>query len=80
MAGQPPQGYERAVLEHGDAPAQFVESVLQIEAEREEHRVQAEAALLAPGLTPAAVYQAVPHLKVGVMVQRKPVLTAGEFV
>jgi flavin-dependent dehydrogenase len=80
VAGQPPRGYERAVLEHGEAPIQFVESVRQIEAEREEHRIQAEAALLNPGVTFAEVYRAVPHLREGVEVQRKPVLTAGEFV
>jgi flavin-dependent dehydrogenase len=80
VAGQPPRGYERAVLEHGQAPEQFVASIKQVEAERAAHAAEAEAALLHPGMTRTAAYRAVPHLKPGVSVQRKPVLTAGEFV
>ncbi|MFQ6026695.1 MAG: NAD(P)/FAD-dependent oxidoreductase, partial [Dehalococcoidia bacterium] len=80
VAGQPPRGYERVVLEHGEAPAGFVESVRQIESERLEHRVEAEAALTQSGGSPETAYNTVPHLRPGVQVQPKPVLTAGEFV
>ena len=81
VAGQPPRGYERVVLEQGQAPAQFVASVQAVEAERAERR--ARLAVLAgssPDITRTPLYQAVPRLAAGVAVQRKPVLAAGEFV
>ena len=34
VAGQPPRGYERVVLEHGQAPTQFIDSVHAVETER----------------------------------------------
>lgn len=80
VAGQPPRGYERVVLEHGDVPAQFTDSVQHVETER----VQRRAHLATLGTQAEAIYTAlaptVPHLAVGVRVQRKPVLAAGEFV
>ena len=36
VAGQPPVGYERAVLAHGETPRRFAEAVGGIEAERSE--------------------------------------------
>ncbi len=79
VAGQPPRGYERAVLEHGQAPESFASSVQQVEADRVQRRnrwkdaistVQRQQQLLA----------AVPRLAGGASIQRKPVLGAGEFV
>ena len=40
VAGQPPRGYERVVLEHGEAPTQFVDSVHAVEAERTARRAR----------------------------------------
>jgi flavin-dependent dehydrogenase len=80
VAGQPPRGYERVVLEQGQAPPQFVESVHTVEAERTARRARLAAARTHPDLTRTALYHAVPRLADGVAVQRKPVLAEGEFV
>jgi flavin-dependent dehydrogenase len=81
VAGQPPRGYERVVLEHGEAPAQFVHSVQSVEAERAARRARLAAVVGTPAdMTHTPLYQAVPRLAPGVQVQRKPVLAAGEFV
>jgi hypothetical protein len=75
VAGQSPLGYERAVLDRGKAPEEFVRDVQAVESARTERRAELEAkgadALLAV---------AVPRLAPGVSVQRKPVLADGEFV
>ena len=68
VAGQPPRGYERAVLSHGLAPAGFINSVTGVEAERQRRRDHP----LAP--------EARPRLADGVVLQRQPVLADGEFV
>ena len=79
VAGQPPRGYERAVLEHGQAPESFASSVQQVETDRVQRRdrwkdaistVQRQQQLLA----------VVPRLADGASIQRKPVLGTGEFV
>ena len=75
VAGQPPRGYERAVLEQGRAPAEFLASVGAVESER----VQRRARLKSAG-GDSALYRTVPSLSRGVEVQRKPVLGEGEFV
>ena len=68
VAGQPPRGYERAVLSHGLAPAAFGQSVTDVEAERQRRRDNA----LRPGDQP--------RLAEGVVLQRQPVLADGDFV
>jgi hypothetical protein len=81
VAGQPPRGYERVVLEHGQAPTQFVDSVHAVEAERAARRERFMAAARShPDITRTPIYHAVPRLATGVEVQRKPVIAAGEFV
>ena len=77
VAGQPPRGYERAVLERGQAPAEFVESVRAVESDRAARRARLEAAKARPD---DPLYSVVPKLAEGVQVQRKPVLGEGEFV
>ena len=74
VAGQPPRGYERAVLNQGRAPAEFLASVGVVESERAQRRAHLKA------VGDAALYRAVPSLSKGVQVQRKPVLGEGEFV
>ena len=78
VAGQPPQGYERVVLDRGQAPEEFIESVRTVESERRS-RTQWLAALAADPQR-HQVLNAVPRLAEGVQVQRKPVLAEGEFV
>ena len=78
VAGQPPRGYERAVLDRGEAPTGFVSSVRAVESERA-RRAEWLAALRADPqrnwLLPS-----VPRLSAGTTVTRKPVLAEGEFV
>ena len=80
VAGQPPQGYERAVLRRGDAPAAFAQAVHLVEGEREGRRDAWDA--LSPGgdLRSAPLYRAVPRLAASAEVRRKPILENGEFV
>lgn len=75
VAGQSPRGYERVVLERGEAPEILTLSVSQMESGRAARRAQLSAAGSAEALRTA-----VPRLSAGVGVQRKPVLGAGEFV
>jgi flavin-dependent dehydrogenase len=81
VAGQPPRGYERVVLEHGQAPAQFIDSVHAIETERTARRARL-ATMVRPDadITCTPLYRAAPRLAPGVQVQRKPIIAAGEFV
>jgi len=78
VAGQPPRGYERVVLDRGQAPDEFVESVRAVESERQS-RSQWLAAL---GSDPQRnqILNAIPKLAEDIQVQRKPVLAEGEFV
>ena len=81
VAGQPPRGYERVVLEHGQAPTPFVDSVHVVEAERTARRAQFMAVARShPDITRTSLYHAVPRLAPGIAVQRKPIIAAGEFV
>ena len=79
VAGQPARGYERMVLERGQAPARFVNDVRAVEAERAARQALMECYLTAPADGIALVYQAVPKLRLGVRVERKPVVGDGEF-
>ena len=78
VAGQPPRGYERVVLDRGQAPEKFIESVRTVETERLS-RTQWLSALAADPQR-NQILNAVPRLAEGVQVQRKPVLGEGEFV
>ena len=78
VAGQPPRGYERVVLDRGEAPADFISSVRAVEGERTE-RVRRIAGLRSD-LQRNQILSAVPQLAAGVRVARRPVLGEGEFV
>jgi flavin-dependent dehydrogenase len=80
VAGQPPRGYERVVLEHGEAPSEFVHSVHLVESERAARRARLAAVLSHQDLQQTTLYGAVPRLTAGARVERKPVLAEGEFV
>ena len=75
VAGQPPRGYERVVLERGAAPASFVRNVRAVESARAARRAQ----LTTPGAA-ETLLASVPRLAPGVSMRRQPVLGAGEFV
>jgi flavin-dependent dehydrogenase len=77
VAGQPPRGYERVVLEHGEAPGEFVQRVRLVESERAARRAHL-AALLSHAQ--GRLSQTVPRLAAGIQVERQPVLAEGEFV
>lgn len=79
VAGQLPRGYERAVLAQGDAPVQFTDSVRLVTAERLARRQRMAAWRQAdPSLN--TLMRVIPRLAEGVVVQRQPVIAAGEFV
>lgn len=80
VAGQPPRGYERVVLEHGDAPTQFRASIRTVETERAERQARLEALRTHADFAHSPLSHAVPRLAAGVKIQRQPVLAAGEFV
>ena len=73
VAGQPPIGYERAVLDRGDAPPSFVDSVRAVEDERARRRAQLRAS------SPQAIAATVPVLAEGERIERKPVLERDAF-
>ena len=77
--GKPPQGYERVVLEKGEAPADFVEGVTAVESERAER--DAEMARIIDSAWPnrSPMLDAVPTLAGGVRLARKPVVGDGQF-
>ena len=80
VAGQPPRGYERVVLEQGEAPEDFVSSVRAVESERKARQARLAALRTHPDITRTPLYQSVPCLAEGVRVLRKPVIGEGEFV
>ena len=80
VAGQPPRGYERAVLEKGEPPEDFVNSVREVEGQRAARRVQWEEAMADARAGDTRLLMAAPKLADGVRVQRKAVLGEGEFV
>ena len=76
VAGQPPAGYERAVLAHGEAPRSFTEAVGAVERAREA-RAAAFDGRFGDGLP--RLLAAVPALMPEARLERKPVAGEGEF-
>ena len=70
VAGQPPRGYERAVLDRGDLPAGLRQSILDVESARQAR---------GEGFDPASAMDAVPVAADGVRLERRPVFADGEF-
>ena len=79
VAGQPPRGYERVVLDHGEAPTEYLAGVRTVERERAGRRARLEAVKLRSDGKRSSLYNAVPLLAPGVKVERKPVIADGEF-
>ncbi|MFN0147043.1 MAG: FAD-dependent oxidoreductase [Dehalococcoidia bacterium] len=77
-AGQPPQGYERVVIERGDAPPEFINDLHAAEGARAAR--QQSLAAIPPKARAGTLLALVPVLAPGARVERMPVLTDGEFV
>ena len=74
VAGQPPRGYERAVLGYGEPPVAFSSGVGEVEATRSARRARLAGELAGPALR-----RAVPRMAANATLQRKPVVGEGEF-
>ena len=77
VAGQPPAGYERAVLAHGETPRSFTEAVSAVERLREERAAAFDGRF---GDGRHRLLAAVPALVPGARLERKPIPGEGEFV
>ena len=80
VAGQPPRGYERAVLEQGRAPEEFLNSVKEVESFRAGRRARVEDSRTTPDTKASPLVHSVPRLAEGVLLDRKAVVGAGEFL
>ena len=79
VAGQPPQGYERMVLERGAAPTVFADSVRVVEEERVRRQAEIEGFLEPRNGQPPRILGASPKLDSRVGVERKPIPGDGAF-
>ena len=79
VAGQPPQGYERVVLERGEAPPDFVQGVAAVEQERAERERWAAQRIDRQWPERSPLLDLTPLLAQGVELERKPVVGEGEF-
>ncbi|MDE2967924.1 MAG: tryptophan 7-halogenase [Chloroflexota bacterium] len=79
VAGQPPQGYERVVLERGEAPPDFVEGVAAVETERQRRDSEMARLIDSAWADRSPILDAVPRLAEGVMLARKPIVGDGQF-
>ena len=77
VAGQPPAGYERAVLAHGETPRGFGEAVGAVERRRRERAAAFDARF---GGAPDALSAAVPVRATDARIERRPVVGEGEYV
>ncbi len=78
VAGQPPAGYERAVLAQGDLPRSFAEAVSAVERARVGRAAAFDRRFA--GERRDRLLTAAPVLAGGVRLERKPVAGEGEFV
>ncbi len=76
-AGQPPKGYERVVIDRGDAPPEFANELRAFQGARAARQRRVAAACGARGM--AALLQTVPVLADDVRIEQMPVLGEGEF-
>ncbi|MGD9895201.1 MAG: NAD(P)/FAD-dependent oxidoreductase [Dehalococcoidia bacterium] len=80
VAGQSPLGYERAVLDRGNAPAAFSQDVQAVQSARDERRAHVARWRSDAAGAGHAFGDVVPRPAPGVRVEKKPVLADGEFV
>ena len=79
VAGQPPQGYERVVLEKGEAPPDFVEGVAAVESARARRDQEMARLIDSAWANRSPMLDAVPTLANGVELARKPIVGDGQF-
>jgi flavin-dependent dehydrogenase len=77
VAGQPTHGYERAVIDRGAAPDEFIAAVRAVEEVRDARRTELQLRFAAGD--GAGLSSMVPRLAPGARLERKPVLGDGEF-
>ena len=70
VAGQPPRGYERAVLDRGDLPTGLRQSI---------HEVESARRTRGKGFDRVSALDAVPVPAEGICLKRKPIFADGEF-
>ncbi len=75
VAGQPPRGYERVVLEKGMVPQDFAEALMQIESERAKRAAWSKVHFA----NPAELAHSRPCIVADAKVEKRPVLGDGEF-
>ncbi|MCY3568987.1 MAG: NAD(P)/FAD-dependent oxidoreductase, partial [Chloroflexi bacterium] len=75
VSGQPPQGYERAVIEHGELPME-IESEVRLRDERAERRRRATEAITSE---PGALFRAVPTMPAHVRLEQRRALAGANF-
>lgn len=75
VAGQPPRGYERVVLDKGMVPRDFAEALMAIESDRAKRAAWSKEHFARP----ADLAGTVPSLVSGAVIEKRPVLGDGEF-
>ena len=79
VAGQAPRGYERAVLERGELPPEFVQGLQEVESARTARQARFQETLAGADADPHRLQSWAPRLSVGARLERKPLLGDGEF-
>ncbi|MGE0571300.1 MAG: NAD(P)/FAD-dependent oxidoreductase [Dehalococcoidia bacterium] len=79
VAGQPPKGYERAVLARGDVPDALLSGVEEIGATRQARRDHYQSLIPAGDTGRPAVLATKPRPAPGARTERRPVLGPGKF-
>ena len=79
VAGQPPKGYERAVLQRGDIPGALLTGVDEIGATRKARNGRYRSLVQADSSGRLRIMSATPAPAAGARVVRRPVLGAGKF-
>ena len=75
VSGQPPQGYERAVIEHGELPSEIEAEVRRRDERAEQRRRATEAVIAEPG----ALFRAVPSLPAHIGLEQRRALADASF-
>lgn len=79
VAGQPPRGYERVVLDRGILPPEFAEALDELETGRNERAEHFQALLAGGAEAQQRLLESRPAPARDARVERKPVLAEGEF-
>jgi flavin-dependent dehydrogenase len=79
VAGQPPKGYERAVLARGDVPEALLSGVDELSETRARRKAEFDALVRSQGADGPRLFQSRPQALPGTRIERRAVLGAGEF-